>query len=151
MLTRTRILLGLSIVVLGALIGCGGAPTGDGAPSGEIALEITGNVKNEMAWTEEEVRAMDTIEAERENKEGELSTYTGVPIKALLEEAGVPDDATTVTFVAEDEYTADADLTEVMACDDCIVSFRNRGGFSIVMPGYSGKLQVKGVVEIQIE
>jgi DMSO/TMAO reductase YedYZ molybdopterin-dependent catalytic subunit len=144
-------LLGLSITLLGALVGCSG-PTGGGeAPSGEVALRITGNVDNEMAWTEEEVRSMDTTEAERENNEGEMSTYTGVPIKALLEEAGVPDDAATVTFVAEDDYTADTELPEVLASDDCIVSFRNQGGFSIVMPGYSGKLQVKGVVEIQVE
>jgi tungstate transport system substrate-binding protein len=118
---------------------------------GEVALKITGNVENQLGWAEDEVRSMDTIEAERENKEGEMSTYTGVPIKALLEKAGVAEDATTVTFVAEDDYSADADLAEVMACEDCIVSFRNRGGFSIVMPGYSGKLQVKGVVEIQVK
>jgi len=150
MLKRTLTLLIVSLVVLTVLVGCGGA-NGNGGSGGEIALEITGNVENEMAWTEEEVRAMETIEAQRENNEGEMSTYTGVPISTLLEEAGVPDDATTVTFVAEDDYTADAELAEVMACDDCIVSFRNQGGFSIVMPGYSGKLQVKGVVEIQVE
>jgi hypothetical protein len=151
MLKRTLIILSLSALVLSILVGCGGSPAGDGEPAGETALQVTGNVENEMAWTEEEVRAMDAIEAERENKEGEMSTYTGVPIRALLERAGVPGDAATVTFVAEDEYTAEAELDEVMACDDCIVSFRNRGGFSIVMPGYSGKLQVKGVVEIQVD
>jgi hypothetical protein len=116
-----------------------------------VALKVTGNVGKEMAWTEEQVRAMDTIEAERENKEGELSTYTGVPIKALLDEAGVPDDATMVTYVPEDENTAEVDLSALEACADCIVSFRNQGGFSIVMPGFSGKLQVKGVVEIQVD
>lgn len=151
MLKKTLMLLGLSIMLVAALVGCGGTSDGGGTASGETALEITGNVENEMAWTEDEVRSMDTIEAERENKEGELSTYTGVPIKALLEKAGVPDDASTVTFVAEDDYKADADLADVMACDNCIVSFRNRGGFSIVMPGYSGKLQVKGVIEIQVK
>ncbi len=152
MLKKTLLLLGLSIVLLGALVGCGSSSgNGGGAPSGEVALKITGNVENQLGWAEDEVRSMDTIEAERENKEGEMSTYTGVPIKAMLEEAGVADDATTVTFVAEDDYTADAELVEVMACEDCIVSFRNRGGFSIVMPGYSGKLQVKGVVEIQVK
>ncbi|NBD36793.1 MAG: solute-binding protein [Chloroflexi bacterium] len=118
---------------------------------GEAALQVTGNVNAQMAWDEETVRAMDTVESERENKSGEMSIYTGVPIKALLAEAGVADDATTVVFVAEDGYTAEADLAEVQACDDCIVSFRNQGGFSIVMPGYSGKLQVKGVVEIQVK
>ena len=151
MLKKTLVLLTLTMFLIGSLVGCGGA-SGDGnAPEGEAALKVTGNVNDEKAWTEASVRAMDTIEAERENKDGEMSTYTGVPIKALLAEAGVADDATTVVFVAEDGYTAEADLAEVQACDDCIVSFRNQGGFSIVMPGYSGKLQVKGVVEIQVK
>ena len=39
----------------------------------------------------------------------------------------------------------------VQACDDCIVSFRNQGGFSIVMPGFAGNVQVKGVIEIQVK
>ena len=147
---RIVALAGLSMMLVAALVACGGSSGGGEAPSGEIALKVTGNVDNEMAWTEEQVRAMDTIEAKRENKEGELSTYTGVPIKALLDEAGVPDDATMVTFVAEDEYTAEVELSELEACTDCIVSFRNQGGFSTVMPGFSGKLQVKGVVEIQV-
>ena len=141
----------LGLIVLAALVGCGGTPAGDGGePSGEVALEVTGNVDNAMSWTEDEVRSMDTIEAERENKEGEMSTYTGVPIKALLEKAGVADGASTVTFVAGDDYTADAELSDVMGCENCIVSFRNKGGFSIVMPGHSGKLQVKDVIEIQV-
>jgi len=38
-----------------------------------------------------------------------------------------------------------------MACTDCIVSFRDQGGFSIVMPNFPGKLQVKGVVEMQVK
>ena len=117
----------------------------------DVALQVTGNVENEMAWAEEEVRAMDTIEAERENSQGEMSTYAGVPIRALLEEAGVADDATTATFFTGDGTTADVELSEVLVCDDCIVSFRNRGGFSIVMPGFGGQVQVKDVVEIQVQ
>jgi hypothetical protein len=151
MLKKKLMLLGLSIIVLTVLVGCGGPSGGGEASAGEAALRITGKVDSEMAWSEDEVRSMDTTDAQRENKEGEMSTYTGVPIKALLDEAGVADDATTVTFVAEDDYTAETELAEVMACDDCIVSFRNQGGFSIVMPGYSGKLQVKGVFEIQVQ
>jgi hypothetical protein len=151
MLRKAAVLVGLSVALFAALVGCG-EPSEEGyASSGEIALKIAGDVDNQMAWTEEEVRSMNVIEAQRENNEGEMSTYTGVPIKALLEKAGVSEDATRVTFVAEDDTAAEAELSEVLACDDCIVSFRNRGGFSIVMPGYSGQLQVKGVVEIQVK
>ncbi|MBN1260255.1 MAG: molybdopterin-dependent oxidoreductase [Anaerolineae bacterium] len=134
------------VVVLAA---CGGGESG-GMPA-DAALKVTGNVDKEMGWAEDDVRAMDTIEAESTNKDGETSTYTGVPIMALLDKAGVKDGATTVAFVADDGYTADVSLDDVKGCADCIVSFRNQGGFSIVMPGFPGNVQVKGVVEIQVK
>lgn len=120
-------------------------------PAAGAALKITGSVANEMSWTEEEVRAMPTIDAESTNKEGETKTYTGVLINDLLALAGPNADATTVVFVADDGYTAEATLAEVQGCADCIISFRDQGGFSTVLPGFSGKLQVKGVVEIQVK
>jgi hypothetical protein len=94
---------------------------------------------------------MDTIEAESTNKDGEASTYTGVLITALLEKAGVKDSATTLVMVADDGYSAEIALDEVQACADCILSFRNQCGFSSVLPGYPGNMQVKGVVELQIK
>ncbi|MFZ5918076.1 MAG: substrate-binding domain-containing protein [Chloroflexota bacterium] len=131
----------------------GGAPAE--APAGGIpegaALKITGSVNAEIGWLEEDVRAMDTMEAQSTNKSGETSTYTGVLINTLLEMAGPKADATTVVFVADDGYSAEAPLADVLACADCIVSFRNQGGFSIVMPGFASSLQVKGVVEIQVK
>ena len=68
-----------------------------------------------------------------------------------LNKAGVKSDATTITFVADDGFTSDVDLAEVKACADCIVSFRDEGGFTMVMPGFSNKAQVKGVIEIQVK
>jgi hypothetical protein len=138
------------IAVLAVLLtACGGGAKG-GIPA-DAALKITGSVDNEIGWTENQVRAMDTIEAESTNKKGETSTYTGVLINDLLAKAGVKDGATTVVFVADDDYTAEVTLAEVQSCADCIVSFRNQGGFSTVMPGFPGSLQVKGVVEIQVK
>jgi hypothetical protein len=151
MVKRALSLLGVLIVLVGAMTGCGGAPQGSGGVPEDAALKITGNVTNEVGWTEEDVRAMDTIEAQSTNKKGETETYTGVPINALLELAGVGADATTLTYVADDDYTADVALSDVQACEDCIVSFRNQGGFSTVMPDFPGSLQVKGVVEIQVK
>ncbi len=120
-------------------------------PSGDVALKITGKVSQEMGWTEEEVRAMETMTAESTNKQGETETYTGVSLNTLLEMAGPISDATTVVFVADDGYTAEVTLAEVQGCADCIVSFRNQGGFSIVLSGFPGNLQVKGVIEIQVK
>lgn len=117
----------------------------------DAAFKITGNVETEVGWTEEKIRSMDTIEAQSTNKAGETSTYTGVRISDLLSKAGPNDSATTVVFVADDGYTAEAPLADIQACADCIVSFRNQGGFSIVAPDFPGNVQVKGVVEIQVK
>jgi DMSO/TMAO reductase YedYZ molybdopterin-dependent catalytic subunit len=121
-----------------------------GVPS-NAAFKITGNVKTEVGWTEEKLRSMDSIEAESTNKAGETSTYTGVLIGDLLSKADPKDGAATLAFVADDGYTAEAALDEIQRCADCILSFRNQGGFSIVAPGFPGSVQVKGVVEIQVK
>ena len=146
---KLRTLLSITAVLTALLAACCGGTKG-GIPE-NAALKITGNVDSEIGWTEEQVRAMDTIEAESTNKSGETSTYTGVPIKDLLDKAGVKADATTIVFVADDDYTAEVTLAEVQGCADCIVSFRNQGGFSTVLPGFPGSLQVKGVIEIQVK
>jgi len=117
----------------------------------DAALQITGLVNTPMAWTEAEVLAMETMTVQSTNNNGETKDYTGVSLNALLELAGIADGATTLVFVADDDYTAEVTLAEVQACTGCIVAFRNTGGFSIVMPGFPSDLQVKGVVKIQVQ
>jgi hypothetical protein len=126
--------------------------SGDGKPAGgDVALKITGVVEQEVSWTEDQVKAMETMEAQSTNKAGETKSYTGVSIKSLIDQAKPKPDASTVVYVADDGSTSKVPLADVTTCADCIVSFRNQGGFSIVMPGFSGKAQVKGVIEIQIK
>jgi hypothetical protein len=127
------------------------APYKDAQSASQAALKVTGLVSQEVGWSEAEVKAMPTMEAQRANKEGTMETYTGVSIAKLLEIAGPQSDAETVVFVADDGYTAEAPLADVLNCTNCIVSFRTQGGFSVVMPDFSTKLQVKGVIEIQVK
>ena len=120
------------------------------APAAVTALKVTGSVASEQAWTEDQVKAMKTLSVESTNKKGEKATYTGVLISDLIAAAQPKADANTVVFVADDGFTAEIALADVTSCTDCIVSFRDQGGFSTVLPGKEGKLQVKGVVEIQV-
>jgi hypothetical protein len=119
--------------------------------SAPVALKVTGAVASEQAWTEAEVQAMNTLDVESTNSKGEKATYTGVLINDLLALAQPNADATTVVFVADDGFKAEITLEELGACADCILSFRSQGGFSSVLPGFAGGLQVKGVVEIQVK
>lgn len=156
-MTNKKLYIFVSMLVVLALmlVGCSGAaePAASGGDSGggDAALKLTGMVDNEMAWAEDEVRAMDTTEAISTNKEGEESTRTGVSVNALLDEAGVQDGATSVAFVASDGYQAELSFDEVRGCADCIVAFNDGSGFTMVMPGFPGNVQVKGVIEIKVQ
>jgi DMSO/TMAO reductase YedYZ molybdopterin-dependent catalytic subunit len=126
------------------------AQAGGGIPA-DAALKITGMVESEIGWTEEKIRSMDTMDAESTNSKDETETYTGVSMNDLLGKAGPTSEATTLVFVADDGYTAEVSLAEVQACEDCIFSFRNQGGFRTVLPGFPGNVQVKGVIEVQVK
>ena len=139
-ITSTVIIILLTLLTL---VGC--------ASQGETALTVTGNVANEKSWTEKQVKDMDANDVEYTNQDGEMSMYTGVLISDLLNLASPNSDASAVVFLTDDGYSAEATLEEVMSCANCIVSFREEGGFSIVMPDFSSKLQVKGVIEIQVK
>lgn len=135
------------IAVLLLSVACGGQ--GD-AGGGETALTMSGSVSTETSWTMNDLESMETMEVDYTDKDGETTTYTGVPITALLEEAGADAGATTVTFVASDDYSADAEMAEIQACGNCIVGFDD-GSLRAVMPEFSGKLQVKNLIEIQVK
>ena len=149
MLRKGFALFGIALLLAGILAGCGSGS--ESAIPENAALKITGNVDQEIGWTEEQARAMETTDAESTNSKGESETYTGVSLGKLLEMAGPASGATTVTLVAGDGSTAEMALAELQACGDCIASFRNQGGFSVVAPGFAKGVQLKGLVEIQVQ
>ena len=149
MSTRGITTLGIVLLLMGLLVGCGSGS--ESAIPQDAALKITGNVDQEIGWTEEQVRAMETMDAVSINSKGESETYTGVSLNKLLEMAGPSGGATTVTLVAGDGSTAEMALAELRACGDCIASFRNQGGFSVVAPGLAKGVQLKGLVEIKVQ
>lgn len=121
------------------------------APAASTAtLKATGMVDAETTWIAEEIGAMDMMSVDYTNKDGETTTYEGVLISDLLEAAGVKTEAQTVVFVADDGFSAEMALADVMSCANCIVAVDD-GGFRTVMPEQSGKLQVKGLVEMQVK
>jgi len=126
-------------------------PPAPAAAASDADLALTGKVSKEMSWSEDELRAMEQIDAVTKNKEGQDNTYTGVSIVALLELAGVLDGATTIIMLADDGYSVDVPLADVQACDTCVVAFRNNGGLRTAMPGMVSNTNVKGIVEIQVE
>ncbi len=121
-----------------------------GVPA-DSALKVTGKVGSPIGWSEEAVKKMTVIKVQSKNKQGETVDYEGVLIKDLLTLAKPAADASKIVFVADDGFTAETSLSDVMNCSNCIVQFRNKGGFSTVLPDAASNLQVKGVVELQVK
>ena len=134
-----RLLISL-VVLLTVLAACGPAEVA----VEEVVLTVGGN-----AYTQAQLEALGTQTTDYTNKDGETTTYTGVPLAALLQDAGVSGSGTLV-FTAADGFEADMELAEALACADCIVAFDD-GSLRMVMPDMSGKLQVKDVIEITVQ
>ena len=113
------------------------------------AMEAVLTVGSQV-YIQADLEALGTMSVDYTNKDGETTTYEGVPIADVLQDAGVADSGDTVTFTAADDYSADMALEEALACPNCIVAF-DEGSLRLVMPDFSGKLQVKDLVTISVE
>lgn len=110
-------------------------------------LKISGG-KAEVNLTADDIKGKTQVVAEYTGKDGTVTKTTGTPLKLLLTDVT---DASTLTFVAKDGYAADMSGADLLKCDSCIVAFQDGGGLKTVMPGSTGKLQVKDLVEIKIK
>jgi len=113
----------------------------------EPVLKLTGAAS--ASWSEDDLKALPVIVAEYTNKDGETTIYTGVAFAELFKAASVGD-FTSLTLVAADGYTVEVTSDELSGCPTCIVAFQEKGGLNSVMPDFSGKLQVRDLVEIQV-
>ena len=124
-------------------------PTEEVSETGDAALTMSG-LGVMMSWTADELMAMDMIETDYTNRDGETTTYTGIALTTLMDLAGLQDSATTLVFVADDGYSAEVTIEEITACEGCMVA-PDDGSYRMVLPGFPGNVQVKGVIEIQVE
>lgn len=115
---------------------------GEAEPMEETALLV-----GEMGYTMSQLEGMETIAVEYTGKDDVVTTYSGVPLADLL--AGAELEGETVVLIASDGYEAEVALADVLACADCVVAFDGTELRS-VLPDFSSKAQVKGLVEIQI-
>lgn len=114
------------------------------AAAEEVATAVL--TVGEKAYTMADLEALGTMTTDYTNKDGETTTYEGVSLTSLLEDAGLAD-AAEITFVASDGYEASLTVEEALACANCIVAF-DGDTLRTVMPDMSGKLNVRDVIEI---
>jgi len=146
-----HVLLAILTIFVLLLAGCGeGASVPAESEEGDAALTVSGAVDQELSLSMDDLQGMETVDVEYTGKDDETEAYTGVPVNDLLSEASLGGDASAVVFVASDGYEAELPLSDLEGCSDCVVAF-DGDELRMVLPGFSGKVQVKGVVEIQVK
>jgi hypothetical protein len=113
-------------------------------PAEETILTVEG-----QEYSQTDLDALGLMSADYTNKDGETTTYEGVSLAELLEDANATD-GETLSFTASDGYTADMALEEALSCSTCIVAFDD-DGLRMVLPDFSSKLQVKDLFEINVD
>ncbi len=120
---RKKSIVWLSLIILPLLISACGAPNVD------WELSITGEVSNPMTITYKELADMPQVDLsdvymEKSRGEDEVRSFSGVELSLLLEEAGAPEDFSSITAFAADGYAIDIPKDELV---DGIIALKDGG------------------------
>ena len=114
-------LLGLALMLV--LTACGG-----GAPDVDWVLSISGDVSQPVTYSYADLVGMEQVDLaeilmEKSTGEDEVTSWSGVPLQALLEEAGAGEFAT-ITALAADGYAIEVSAGEL---NDAIIALKDSG------------------------
>ncbi len=149
------VLIGLVLVLI--LAGCG-----NGAPDVDWELSITGDVSQPVTYSFADLAGMEQVDLkeilmEKSTGEDEVTSWSGVPLAILLEEAGAGDFAT-LTVLAADGYAIEVPAGEI---GDAIIALKDsgewiaevtpdKGPIRLVTPDTPANRWVFQVTEIQV-
>jgi DMSO/TMAO reductase YedYZ molybdopterin-dependent catalytic subunit len=147
----------LALAMLVGLAACGG-----GAPKVDWELKISGNVSNPLTLSYQDLAGMEQVDLkeilmEKSTGEDEVTSWSGVPLKDLLSQAGVGDFAT-ITALASDGYAIEISADEL---GHAIVALKDKGEWiaevtpdkgpiRLVTPDTPGNRWVFQLAEIQV-
>jgi hypothetical protein len=87
-----------------------------------------------------------------EHPKSGTAEYEGVRLSELFDLVGIKAGATQLVITADDGFSAEVSLAEVLAIPDCLLGFTETPGkFKMVMPGLPSNTWVKGVVSIEVK
>ncbi len=139
------------------------AGCGSGAPDVDWELNIGGAVNNPLTLSFDDLAKMEQVDLndilmEKSTGDDVITSWSGVPVAGLFEDAGAPADWSTVTAVAGDGYAIEITRDEMQ---DAIVALKegeewiatadpDHGPIRLVCPHSPGNRWVFQLQEIQI-
>ena len=147
----------VGLLILLSLSACGG-----GAPKVDWELTISGDVESPVTFSYKELAAMEEVDLteilmEKSTGEDEITSWSGVALDSLLDQAGAGD-FSTITALAEDGYAVEmaaGDLNNAIVAlkvsGDWIAEVTpDKGPIRLVTPDTPASRWVFQITEIQV-
>lgn len=116
-------------------------------------IEVTGNVESNYIFTYKEFKDEEvTINAELIGSVTHVPprNYTGVPLQELITKASAKTSASEVIVTANDGYSMEFALDDIMNDRDVII-IREDGSYRLIAANYDGSYWVKNVIKVEIK
>jgi DMSO/TMAO reductase YedYZ molybdopterin-dependent catalytic subunit len=129
----------------------GPTPTLAAVPENSGSLTIKGMVNQELTLMDADLRAMEAVTVNAQDKNGPQD-FQGVLLNPLLDKAGIKDGAAKLTFTASDNYSVEVNLSDVRDCPKALLVFMDTpGAYMIVLPDQPTSTWVKKVILIEVK
>jgi hypothetical protein len=126
-------------------------PTADlTLPEGAV-IKIAGNLRNQLVLSLDNLKALGIVEVELEHPKKGTQPYQGVRLETLLSLARLEEDAQTLVMTAADGYSVEIPLTQVEACENCLVALWEDGSISMAMDGMDSGFWIKDVIHLMVK
>jgi hypothetical protein len=112
---------------------------------------VYGKVMNKLTLGMENLQAMNVVDLEAEHPKKGMQSYQGIRLNDLLNLAGADPSAATLVITASDGYAAEANLSDIRNCTDCLLAFAEDGTLSMVMPSLESNFWVKQVNFLEVK
>ena len=114
------------------------------APKVEWDLTVNGEVSNLTTFTFAELAGMEMVDLddvlmEKSRGEDEVRSFSGVPLEALFDLAGVPETYSSITVTATDGYAIEISKDEMV---DGIVALKQGGDWIIEVDEKAGPIRL---------
>jgi hypothetical protein len=114
------------------------------------ALTLAGDFAEARDWGWADLEALEMITAtvagpKDDDPEAE---YTGMSLAALVEAAGLGEDAATLVATATDGFEAEIEVAALKDCAECMLVLED-GSLRLILPGFESKAWVRDLVSLE--
>lgn len=125
-------------------------PVEGAADSAMPTLTLSGDFAEakDWGWADLEELEMITATVAGPKDDDPEAEYTGVSLVAMLEDAGLADDATILVATAADGFETEIEVAALKDCTECMLVLED-GSLRLILPGFASRAWVWDLVSLE--